>query len=84
MGGAAMETLVENFDAIAAAQLDDVNMIGDAIISESQPSPDIPFGAELLTETPDDAAHLGKLACVQNMTTQVDDSVIIGTTGSDN
>lgn len=79
-----METLVENFDVIVAAQLTDVDTIGNMIVDETQLTEQVPFGAELLTETPDDATHLGKLACVQNMTTQVDDSIIIGTTGSDN
>ncbi len=73
-----METLEENFSDIAG-ELADVEAAGDQILEEQQ----IPFGAELLTETPDHELHLGALACVHNKGTQVDDAIITGTTGAD-
>lgn len=35
-----------------------------------------PFGANLLTETPDNLLRIGNLACVQNTGTQSDDSEV--------
>lgn len=60
-----------SFEEITAG-ISDVEITGRQIIANHE----IPFGAELLTDTPDELIPLGALACVASKGTQVDDEVV--------